>query len=703
MANAILSNIRQDMSKIELSGLGIPAIVLLIISMLILPLPSFLLDFLFTFNILLGVTIVMIAINSSKPLDFSAFPTILLIATMLRLGLNVASTRLVLVKGHEGSDAAGKVIEAFGEFVIGGNYVVGFIIFAILMIINFIVVTKGAGRVSEVIARFTLDALPGKQMAIDADLNAGIIDQEIAKARREEISQESDFFGSMDGASKFVRGDAIAGMLILLINIIGGLTIGMSQHDLSFSEAGKIYVLLTIGDGLVAQIPSLLLSLATAIVVTRVTTSESMTTQASTQLGNPIALIVAGAIIILLGLVPGMPSFIFLSLGLGAGITGYMLSKNADKKLALTAKQASEEQNDNVANKEDLDWDDVDQVDLVGLDIGYGLIPLVNPETGGQLLPRVKGVRKKLSAELGFLVQPIRIRDNLDLEPDVYNIVMNGVVRGKGEIKVGQEMAINPGQVHGNLEGIPTKEPAFGLDAVWIDPSQRDYARTLGYTVVDSATAIATHLNTLLRNNASELLSHDETQQLLDKVAERSPKLVEDLVPEKLSLATITKVLQNILDESVSVRDMRTIIEVLSTESAKTQDVDELTAAVRPKLGRMIVQGLVDVDDNLPVMTLNPALEQMLNNILMQNGSTQGLVIEPKLAEGLINALAKNTQEIEEQGNAAVLVVSPGLRPWLSKFIRHRLSDLTVLSYSEIPDDQSVDVVATIDVETNDE
>ena len=703
MANAILSNIRQDMSKIELSGLGIPAIVLLIISMLILPLPSFLLDFLFTFNILLGVTIVMIAINSSKPLDFSAFPTILLIATMLRLGLNVASTRLVLVKGHEGSDAAGKVIEAFGEFVIGGNYVVGFIIFAILMIINFIVVTKGAGRVSEVIARFTLDALPGKQMAIDADLNAGIIDQEIAKARREEISQESDFFGSMDGASKFVRGDAIAGMLILLINIIGGLTIGMSQHDLTFSEAGKIYVLLTIGDGLVAQIPSLLLSLATAIVVTRVTTSESMTTQASTQLGNPIALIVAGAIIILLGLVPGMPSFIFLSLGLGAGITGYMLSKNADKKLALTAKQASEEQNDNVANKEDLDWDDVDQVDLVGLDIGYGLIPLVNPETGGQLLPRVKGVRKKLSAELGFLVQPIRIRDNLDLEPDVYNIVMNGVVRGKGEIKVGQEMAINPGQVHGNLEGIPTKEPAFGLDAVWIDPSQRDYARTLGYTVVDSATAIATHLNTLLRNNASELLSHDETQQLLDKVAERSPKLVEDLVPEKLSLATITKVLQNILDESVSVRDMRTIIEVLSTESAKTQDVDELTAAVRPKLGRMIVQGLVDVDDNLPVMTLNPALEQMLNNILMQNGSTQGLVIEPKLAEGLINALAKNTREIEEQGNAAVLVVSPGLRPWLSKFIRHRLSDLTVLSYSEIPDDQSVDVVATIDVETNDE
>ena len=701
--NAILSNIRQDMSKIQLSGLGIPAIVLLIISMLILPLPSFLLDFLFTFNILLGVTIIMIAINSSKPLDFSAFPTILLIATMLRLGLNVASTRLVLVKGHEGSDAAGKVIEAFGEFVIAGNYVVGFIIFAILMIINFIVVTKGAGRVSEVIARFTLDALPGKQMAIDADLNAGIIDQEIAKARREEIAQESDFFGSMDGASKFVRGDAIAGMLILVINIIGGLTIGISQHDLSFSEAGRIYVLLTIGDGLVAQIPSLLLSLATAIVVTRVTTSESMTTQASTQLGNPLALIIAGGIIILLGLVPGMPSFIFLTLGIAAGLAGYFLSKSADKKIAEAASDISETIKENDVNKEELNWDDVDQVDLVGLDIGYGLIPLVNPETGGQLLPRVKGVRKKLSAELGFLVQPIRIRDNLDLEPDVYNIVMNGVIRGKGEIKIGQELAINPGQVHGSLEGTPTKEPAFGLDAVWIDPAQRDYARTLGYTVVDPATAIATHLNTLLRNNASELISHDETQQLLDKVAERSPKLVEDLVPEKLSLATITKVLQNILDESVSVRDMRTILEVLSTESSRTQDVEELTAAVRPKLGRMIVQGLVDVDDNLPVMTLNPALEQMLNNILQQSGSSQGLVIEPKLAESLISALAKNTREIEDQGSAAVLVVSPTLRPWLSKFIRHRLSDLTVLSYSEIPDDQAVDVVATIDVDPSNE
>ena len=699
MSNVTLSNIRQDLSKIELSGLGIPFLVLLIIAMLVLPLPAFLLDFLFTFNILLGVVIIMIAINSSKPLDFSAFPSILLLATMLRLGLNVASTRLVLVNGHEGPDAAGKVIEAFGSFVINGNYLVGFIIFAILMIINFIVVTKGAGRVSEVIARFTLDAMPGKQMAIDADLNAGVIDQQTAKLRREEISQESDFFGSMDGASKFVRGDAIAGLLILIINILGGLAVGLTQHDLSFSEAVKIYVLLTIGDGLVAQIPSLLLSLATAILVTRVTTSETMTTQAKGQLTNPLALIVAGGILILLGLVPGMPTMIFLLLGIGsAGLGIYLLrlgNQQADNIDADTKQHSVESETLN----EELDWDDVEQVDLVGLDIGYGLIPLVNPETGGQLLPRVKGVRKKLSAELGFLIQPIRIRDDLDLNPDIYHILMNGVVRGKGEIKIGRELAINPGQAQGTLDGIATKEPAFGLDAVWIDSSQRDYARTLGYTVVDPATAIATHLNTLLRDNASELLSHDETQQLLNKVAARAPKLVEDLVPGKLPLATVTKVLQNILEESVSVRDMRTIIEVLSAESSVTQNSDELTAAVRPKLGRMIVQGLVDINDSLPVMTLNPTLEQMLHNILQQNGGNQGLVIEPQLAEGLFKSLAQNVQEIENQGQPAVLVVSPGIRPWLAKLIKNRLSDLTVLSYSEIPDDQSIKVVATIDVE----
>lgn len=685
----------------SLSSLVMPVGILVLVAMMVLPLPSFLLDTFFVTNILVSLLVLMVALHTYRPLDFSSFPSLLLIATVLRLGLNVASTRIILSEGHEGTASAGKVIEAFGEFVIAGNYAVGIFVFIILVIINLLVITKGAGRVSEVSARFTLDAMPGKQMAIDADLNAGVIDQATAKARREEISQESDFFGSMDGASKFVRGDAIAGLLILLINIIGGLAIGLSQHDLSFSEAGRIYVLLTIGDGLVAQIPSLLLSLSTAIIVTRVTTSESMTEQAKSQLNNPMAMFVAGGILLLLGLVPGMPHMVFLTLALAVVGLGIMLSKGANKISAQNDADSLRASAAEKANKEELNWDDVDQVDLVGLDIGYGLIPLVNPETGGQLLPRVKGVRKKLSAELGFLVQPIRIRDNLDLAPDTYHIVMNGVVRGKGEIKVGREMAINPGHVHGTVEGIPTKEPAFGLDAIWIEPSQRDYARTLGYTVVDAATAIATHLNTLLRDNAAELLSHDETQQLLDKVAGRSPKLVEDLVPGKLPLATITKVLQNILDESVSVRDMRTIIEVLSTESGRTQDADELTAAVRPRLGRMIVQSLIDVADSLPVITLDPSLEQMLHNVLQQSSSNQGLVIEPKLAESLFKALAENTQEVENQGHPAVLVVSPGIRPWLAKIIKHRLSDLTVLSYSEIPDDQAVKVVATVAVDNS--
>ena len=699
MFSASLSTIRQDMSKNELSGLGIPFLVLLIISMLILPLPAFILDFLFTFNILVGVVIIMIAINSKEPLDFSSFPSILLLATMLRLGLNVASTRLVLIKGHEGPDAAGSVIEAFGEFVIAGNYLVGFIIFGILMIINFIVVTKGAGRVSEVIARFTLDGMPGKQMAIDADLSAGVIDQNVAKQRREAISQESDFFSSMDGASKFVRGDAVAGLLILIINIVGGIIIGVSQHDLSLSQAGEIYVLLTIGDGLVAQIPSLLLSLATAIIVTRVTTAETMTRQVISQFGNSLALMIGGGILVLLGLVPGMPTLIFLSLGFGSIAFAIWLSNNADSdsSSALSESKFTADVTDPML--EELSWDDVEHVDLVGLDVGYGLIPLVNPETGGQLLPRVKGIRKKLSAELGFLIQPIRIRDDLELPPDIYHLIINGVVRGKGEIRIGKEMAINPGQVHGGLQGELTKEPAFGLDALWIDASQRDHARTLGYTVVDSATAIATHLNTLLRNNAPELLGHDETQQLLDKVAAKSPKLVEDLVPGKLPLATVTKVLQNILDDGVSVRDMRTIIEVLSTESSQTQNADELTAAVRPRLGRMIMQGLVDVNDSLPVMTLNPSLEQLLHNIVQQSSNPQNLVIEPELAEGLFQALTKNSQDVENQGHPAVLVVAPAIRPWLAKLIKHRISDLTVLSYGEIPEDQTVNVVATIDVE----
>ncbi len=666
--------------------------------MFIVPLAPIVLDLLFTFNIIGALIIVMIAISTGRPMDFSAFPSILLLATLLRLALNVASTRIVLVDGHEGSDAAGKVIEAFGEFVIAGNYLVGFIIFSILMIINFIVVTKGAGRVSEVIARFTLDAMPGKQMAIDADLNSGVIDQDTARTRREEISQEADFYGSMDGASKFVRGDAIAGLLILLINIVGGLIIGVAQHDLSFSEAGRIYILLTIGDGLVAQIPSLFLSLATAIIVTRVTTSQTMTEQAASQLANPTALFISAGILTVIGMVPGMPRAVFMTLAAATAGIAFFITKQKLDESKLEGADADETE-----GPKELDWDDVEQVDVVGLEIGYGLIPLVNPETGGQLMPRVKGIRKKLSAELGFLIQPIRIRDALNLDPDTYHIVLNGVVRGRGtQIKVGQELAINPGNVHGELDGIPTEEAAFGLPAYWIEPSQRDLARTLGYTVVDSSTAIATHLNKILRDNAAELLSHDETQQLLDKLSQKSPKLVEDLVPGKLSLGVVTRVLQNLLGEGVSIRDIRTIMETLSEEGGKTQDPDELTALIRPKLGRMIVQGLVDMQENLPVMTLDPSLEQLLHNSLQQAGQGKGPVLEPGLAESFFKAIREALNEVEEQGHPGVLVTSPAIRPWLAKMLKHRASDLTVLSYSEIPDDQGVQVVYTVQAQNTD-
>jgi flagellar biosynthesis protein FlhA len=691
-----LSDFRQRIPNVDFKSMGIPALVLLIIAMLILPLPTVLLDILFTLNIMIALIVIMISIHTEKPLDFSSFPAVLLFATMLRLSLNVASTRIVLVNGHEGTDAAGKVIEAFGNFVISGNYLVGFIIFGILMIINFIVVTKGAGRVSEVIARFTLDAMPGKQMAIDADLNSGVIDQEEAKIRRAEIAQESDFFGSMDGASKFVRGDAIAGLLILIINIIGGLTIGITQYDMSFTDAGEIYVLLTIGDGLVAQIPSLILSLATAIIVTRVTTNQSMTDQTTSQLANPTALFVTSAILLLLGIIPGMPSTVFISLAAVSAGLGLMVYRLREKEQSNQLTQESSTTPSTSLEEQDVQWEDVSQVDLISLEIGYGLIPLVNTETGGQLLSRVKGVRKKLSTELGFLIQPVRIRDNLDLEPNTYHLLVNGVLRGRGQSYSGKELAINPGHITVPIDGITTKEPAFGLDAVWIEPSQRDHARTLGYTVVDPPTAIATHLNSLLHSTASELLGHDEVQQILDKTAERSPKLVENLVPAKLSLATITRILQNLLRDGVPIRDMRTILEVLNEEGGKTQDPDDLTALIRPKLGRMIVQSLVDISDDMPVLTLEPQLEQMLHNAVQQSQQSKTLTIDPELAEALFKSMRAEVQKIEDQGQPAILVVSPIIRPWLSNLVRPRIPDLTVLSYTEIPEDQSVNVVATI-------
>ena len=699
MESVSLSSLRQTFSGFSMASLGMPFIILLIMSMLIVPLPTLLLDLLFTVNILTGLIIIMVSVHVSRPLEFSSFPSILLLATMLRLSLNVASTRVVLVNGHQGPEAAGDVIAAFGEFVIGGDYVVGFIIFMILMIINFIVVTKGAGRVSEVIARFTLDALPGKQMAIDADLNAGVIDQASAKLRREELSQESDFFGSMDGASKFVRGDAIAGILILIINIIGGLAIGVGQHGLTFAQAGEIYVLLTIGDGLVAQIPSLLLSLSTAIIVTRVTTSESMGTQASTQLGSPAALTIAAGILIILGCIPGMPHFIFISMGSALAAIAYYLNKNQQNLInGSDLSDVEQEPEQETSDADDLDWSHIEQVDQVGLEIGYGLIPLVNPNGGGTLLARIRGIRKKLSSELGFLIQPIRIRDNLELTPNGYNIVINGAVRGAGEVMIGKELAINPGGISMPLEGSKTKEPAFGLDAYWIDRSQSDFAKTSGYTVVDPATAIATHMNSILKNNADELLGHDETQQLLDLIAEKSPKLVEDLVPNKLSVSTIMQVLKNLLQEGITLRDYRSIIDNLLAESMRTKDPSELTALIRPHLGRIIVQDIVNVNEELPIITLEQSLEQLLNNSLPDNSTSKDVLLEPKLIESLTDSIMREKLAAEESGFPAVLVVSPKIRPWLSKILRQRVGNLSVLAYTEVPEDQEIRVIGRVEI-----
>lgn len=693
MSSALVSDLRHSLHFTDMKGIAIPLVILAIMAMLVVPLPSFALDLLFTFNIMAGLVIVMISINVHRPLEFSSFPLVLLLATMLRLSLNVASTRIVLLRGHEGPDAAGDVIASFGEFVIAGNYVVGFIIFIILMIINFIVVTKGAGRTSEVIARFTLDALPGKQMAIDADLNAGIIDQDTALRRREEVGQESDFFGSMDGASKFVRGDAIAGLLILAINIIGGLIVGISQHDLDFENAAQIYTLLTIGDGLVAQVPSLLLSLSTAIIVTRVTTSESTTNAAGAQLANPAALKITAIILILLGLIPGMPHLIFIASGSALALYAFFNDRKAKEQLVLEeATTKTETQGSNI----ELDWEDIEHVDQIGLEIGYGLVPLVSEQDGGLLLSRVRGIRKKLSAELGFLIQPIRIRDNLQLEPTSYNIVLKGAVRGSGMLQLGQDLAINPGDITVELEGIATKEPAFGLDAYWIDHSNSDYAKTLGYTIVDNATVIATHLNALLRNNASDLLGHDETREMLDKVAQRSPKLIEDLVPDKLSVTAIMQVLKNILFESISIRDINTILGTLLVESTRTQNPDELTELVRPKLGYLMLQEVVDHGELLNVITLDPNLEQMLISSVNQSAKMGQVVIEPTLIEGLMESVKKQKFEAEEKGYPAVIVVAPTIRAWLARMIKIRFNDATVLSYTEIPEDQKIKVFGRI-------
>jgi len=677
-----------------LIGMGTPVIMVMLLSMMVLPLPPVMLDLLFTFNIAFGLIVLLVSVYTVKPLEFAIFPTVLLVATLLRLALNVASTRVIMLDGHEGTAAAGRVIQAFGDFVVGGNYAVGLIVFAILMIINFVVVTKGAGRISEVSARFTLDAMPGKQMAVDADLNAGLITQDEARARREEVAQEADFYGAMDGASKFVRGDAVASMLILFINIIGGFTVGTLQHGLSVGDAAQNYILLTIGDGLVAQIPSLVLSTAAAIIVTRVSTSQDMGQQFFKQMfTNPRALFVTAGIVGALGLVPGMPNIVFITIGLLIGALGYFIRSSQQE--AVQQEQVEEDRPAEEQQSPDLSWDDVQPVDMIGLEVGYRLIPLVDKKQGGQLMSRIKGVRKKLSQELGFLIDPVHIRDNLDLQPGAYRINLLGVPVGESEIHIDKELAINPGQVFGEIRGIETKDPAFGLEAVWIEPAQRDDAQTKGYTVVDASTVVATHLSHLLQQHAHELLGHESVQQLLDMLANTSPNLVETLVPKTLSLGVVVKVLQNLLEEGVPIRDLRSIAETLAEQGGRSQDPDMLTSAVRTTLSRMIYQKINGMEEVLPAMTLEPNLEQLLLQS-MQGAREGGPGIEPGLAESMLHSLQEQTRRQELSGEAAVLLVSPLLRPWLAQFVRGSVPGISVLSYNEVPAQKQIRVIATI-------
>jgi flagellar biosynthesis protein FlhA len=678
------------------SGVGVPIGVLAVLAMIILPLPPLALDVLFTFNIALSLVVVMAVFYVLRPLEFGVFPTVLLLATLLRLALNVASTRVVLLHGHTGSHAAGQVVQSFGEFVIGGNYAVGVIVFAILTIINFIVVTKGAGRISEVTARFTLDAMPGKQMAIDADLNAGLITQEEARTRRAEVRQEADFYGSMDGASKFVRGDATAGILILVINMLGGLGIGMLAHDMAFGDAARVYALLTIGDGLVAQIPALMLSTAVAIIVTRMSGSQDMGGELQKQLfGHPRALAVAAGLLGVMGLIPGMPNMAFLSMAALCGFAAWKLRQRAmnaaiEAELVPVPPAAPMP----ALESKELTWDDVQPVDVIGLEVGYRLVPLVDKAQGGDLLARIKGVRRKLTQDLGFLVQAVHIRDNLDLSPNAYRINLAGVPVGEGTIYPERELAINPGKVFGKLSGIETRDPAFGMEAMWIEPSQRDHAQTLGYTVVDASTVIATHLSHVISTHGHELLGHEEVQNLLNALGKTTPKLVEDL-NKLLPLGNTVRVLQALLAERVPIRNMRTIVETLAEHATRTQDPVQLQSQVRVALGRQIVQDIAGMATELPVITLEPDLEQLLSNSLAgTNAATPGL--EPGLAERMQRRLAEAAQRQELSGEPAVLLVPPQLRQTLARFMRSIVPSMHVLAWNEIPDNRKVRLVTAV-------
>lgn len=688
------SNWLATLQSTSMMGLGLPLVILAMLSMVVLPMPPLLLDALFTFNICISMIVILAVVYVLRPLDLAVFPTVLLLATLLRLALNVASTRVVLLEGHTGPDAAGRVIEAFGSFVVGGNYAVGIVVFIILVIINFVVVTKGAGRVSEVSARFTLDSLPGKQMAIDADLNAGIITQQEAIVRRNEVRMEADFYGSMDGASKFVRGDAVAGILILVITLIGGIVVGVMQHGMSFSTAASNYVLLAVGDGLVAQIPSLLLAVAVAVIVTRMSRSEDMGSQMFSQLfGDRRVLRVVAVLLGILGIVPGMPNMAFLLMAGACAGAAWLMERRAAVPPEPEVPVATADDIQTEANRE-LSWNDVGEADPITLEVGYRLIPLVDRQQDGELMRRIKGVRKRLSEELGFLVSPVRIRDDLDLPANGYRISVLGSPIATGEVHLDRELAINPGQIDQPIPGLAARDPAYGLEAVWIEALHREEAQTRGYTVVDVPTVIATHLSKVLHEHAHEIFGHQEAQELLDRLGRQAPKLVEELVPKTLPLSVVVRVLQELLRDQIPVTNMRTICQNLAEHGRTSQDPDTLTAGVRVALGRSIVQRAGAGSVELPVITLDPRLEQILQESV--KGGIDAAGIEPGLADRLQTELAETTQRQEIAGEPAVLLVAPALRPWLARFLRFAVPTLRVLAYNEVPDNKRVRLVAAV-------
>ncbi|KGM29169.1 flagellar biosynthesis protein FlhA [Photorhabdus luminescens] len=689
MANlASILRLPGNMKGSQWQMLAGPVLILLILSMMVLPLPPFMLDLLFTFNIALSIMVLLVAMFTRRTLDFAAFPTILLFSTLLRLSLNVASTRIILLEGHTGSAAAGRVVEAFGHFLVGGNFAIGIVVFIILVLINFMVITKGAGRIAEVGARFVLDGMPGKQMAIDADLNAGLIGEDEAKKRRAEVTQESDFYGSMDGASKFVRGDAIAGLMILVINVVGGLIVGVAQHGMSLGDAGETYTLLTIGDGLVAQLPALIISTAAGVIVTRVATDQDVGQQMVTQLfNNPRVMMLSAGVLGLLGMVPGMPNFVFLLFTVALAGLGWYLYRRADAPVINTEKPKIEEQQ----QASEASWSDVQLEDPLGMEVGYRLIPMVDFRQNGELLGRISGIRKKFAQEMGYLPPVVHIRDNLELAPAGYRILMKGVEIGRGEAHPGRWLAINPGGAVGELQGDITKDPAFGLSAVWIDDSLREQAQVQGYTVVAASTVVATHMNHLLTQYANELFGRQEAQQLFERVSQEMPKLTEDFIPDVVNLTTLHKVLQNLLSEQVPIRDMRTIIETLAEHAPGQTDPYELTSLVRIALGRAIAQQWFPGAQEIQVIGLDAGLERLLIQALQNGGG-----LEPGLADNLQRQATEALQRQEMLGAPPVLLVNHALRPLLSRFLRRTLPQLVVLSNLEISDNRQIRMTATI-------